>query len=93
MTGADSAEMGQGGMRVNMVPKDGGNSFHGIAARQLHAVGAGRRTTAARRASASRARGTNLTGDTTFNKTNNFLTNVSQLTKNYDFNPASAARS
>ena len=30
MTGADSAEMGQGGMRVNMVPKDGGNSFHGV---------------------------------------------------------------
>ncbi len=29
VTGADSAEMGQGGMRVNMVPKDGGNSFHG----------------------------------------------------------------
>ena len=26
----------------------------------------------------------NLTGDTTFNKTNNFLTNVSVLTKNYD---------
>ena len=47
----------------------------------------GRRTTADRRASASPARGTNLTGDTTFNKTNNFLTNVSQLTKNYDFNP------
>ncbi|MBW8862543.1 MAG: carboxypeptidase regulatory-like domain-containing protein, partial [Acidobacteria bacterium] len=30
VTGADSAEMGQGGMRVNMVPKDGGNSFHGV---------------------------------------------------------------
>src|SRR4029078_4012439 len=30
VTGADSAEMGQGGMRVNMVPKDGGNSFRGI---------------------------------------------------------------
>ena len=29
MTGADSAEMGQGGMRVNMVPKDGGNTFRG----------------------------------------------------------------
>src|SRR5438445_4752324 len=29
VTGADSAEMGQGGMRVNLVPKDGGNSFHG----------------------------------------------------------------
>ena len=27
VTGADSAEMGQGGMRVNMVPKDGGNMF------------------------------------------------------------------
>src|SRR5438128_1180522 len=29
VTGADSAEMGQGGMRVNMVPKDGGNSCLG----------------------------------------------------------------
>ena len=29
VTGADSAEMGQGGMRVNMVPRDGGNQFHG----------------------------------------------------------------
>ena len=29
VTGADSAEMGQGGMRVNMVPRDGGNPFHG----------------------------------------------------------------
>src|SRR6267142_1657733 len=29
VTGADSAEIGQGGMRVNMGPKDGGNSFHG----------------------------------------------------------------
>src|SRR3954453_18489249 len=30
VTGADSAEMGQGGMRVNMVPKDGGNTFRGV---------------------------------------------------------------
>src|SRR6476659_1241641 len=30
VTGADSAEMGQGGIRVNMVPRDGGNSFHGV---------------------------------------------------------------
>src|SRR5438876_2683542 len=30
VTGADSAEMGQGGMRVNMVPKDGSNKFHGV---------------------------------------------------------------
>src|SRR5437773_4759513 len=30
VTGADSAEMGQGGIRVNMVPRDGGNSFRGV---------------------------------------------------------------
>ncbi len=29
VTGADSAEMGQGGMRVNMVPRDGANQFRG----------------------------------------------------------------
>ena len=28
-TGADSAEMGQGGLRINMIPKDGGNSYKG----------------------------------------------------------------
>ena len=48
---------------------------------------AGRRTTADRRAIGQPCTRSNLTGDTTFNKTNNFLTNVSQLTKNYDFNP------
>ena len=31
ITGADSAEMGQGGMRVNMVPRDGGNQLRGSA--------------------------------------------------------------
>jgi hypothetical protein len=86
VTGADSAEMGQGGMRVNMVPKDGGNSFHGTlrgnytpsgwASDNCGSPGIGQPCTQS-----------NLTGDTTFNKTNNFLTNVSQLTKNYDFNP------
>ena len=35
VTGADSAEMGQGGMRVNMVPKDGGNTFRGTCRRQF----------------------------------------------------------
>ena len=30
VTGADSAEMGQGGIRINMVPKDGGNAFRGV---------------------------------------------------------------
>src|SRR5262249_42601975 len=85
VTGADSAEMGQGGMRVNMVPKDGGNSFHGFAygnyspsawaSDNCGSSGVGQPCT-----------GKNLTGDTTFNKTNNFLTNVSKLTKNYDSN-------
>ena len=87
VTGADSAEMGQGGMRVNMVPKDGGNSFHGVvfgnytpsawASDNCNSPGIGQACTS-----------TNLTGDTTFNKTSNFLTNVSKLTKNYDFNPS-----
>src|SRR5580765_4952389 len=83
VTGADSTEMGQGGIRVNMVPKDGGNRFKGTAygnytpkswaSDNCDSPGLGLACT----------RG-NLTGDTTFNKTTNFLTNVSVLTKNYD---------
>jgi carboxypeptidase family protein len=83
VTGADSAEMGQGGIRVNMVPKDGGNRFKGTAfgnytpsswaADNCGSAGVG--------LACSRS---NLTGDTTFNKTSNFLTNVAVLTKNYD---------
>ena len=86
VTGADSAEMGQGGMRVNMVPRDGGNLFHGVvfgnyspsswASDNCGSAAVGQACTRS-----------NLAGDATFNKTNNFLTNVSQLTKNYDFNP------
>ena len=86
VTGADSAEMGQGGIRVNMVPKDGGNAFHGVVlgnyspstwgSDNCGSAGVGQPCTRS-----------NLTGDTTFNKTSNFLTNVSRLTKNYDFNP------
>src|SRR3979409_378478 len=69
VTGADSAEMGQGGMRVNMVPKDGGNSFHGFAfgnyspsawaSDNCGSAGIGLPCTRS-----------NLTGDTTFNKLN-----------------------
>src|SRR5437867_1867288 len=87
VTGADSAEMGQGGMRLNMVPKDGGNQFHGVvygnytpsrwASDNCGSPGIGQPCTRS-----------NLTGDTTFNRTSNFLTNVSKLTKNYDFNPS-----
>jgi hypothetical protein len=84
VTGADSAEMGQGGIRVNMVPKDGGNTFHGFAfgnytpsstaADNCGSPGTGLACTR-----------TELTGDTTFNKAN-YLTNVAKLTKNYDSN-------
>jgi len=82
VTGADSAEMAQGGIRVNMVPKDGGNVFRGTAfgnytpkswaSDNCGSPGVGQACTQS-----------NLAGDTTFNKSN-FLTNVSVLTKNYD---------
>jgi carboxypeptidase family protein len=83
VTGADSAEMGQGGIRVNMVPKDGGNSFRGVAFANYtpSSWASDNCGSAAVGQACSRS---NLTGDTTFNKTNNFLTNVSVLTKNYD---------
>jgi carboxypeptidase family protein len=86
VTGADSAEMGQGGMRVNMVPKDGGNSFRG----QIF----GNYTTREWASDNCEAPGlglpcsrSNLIGDTTFN-TNNRLTNVSNIQKIWDFNPS-----
>ena len=87
MTGADSAEMGQGGIRVNMVPKDGGNAFHGVVLRQLRAEGVGvgqLRFTRRRRRPCTRHE---LAGDLTFNP-NNKLTNVSVLDKIWDINPS-----
>lgn len=85
VTGADSAEMGQGGMRVNMVPKDGGNEFHGIvfgnyapnnwASDNCNSPGVGQPCTR-----------NELAGDLTYNP-NNKLTNVSVLDKIWDFNP------
>src|SRR5580765_794795 len=82
VTGADSTEMGQGGIRVNMVPKDGGNAFRGVAfGNYTPSSWASDNCGSGGGLSCSRS---NLTGDTTFNKTNNFLTNVSVLTKNYD---------
>src|SRR5437868_3759564 len=87
VTGADSAEMGQGGMRVNMVPRDGGNTFRGTftgnyanstwAADNCHSPGPGLACTSS-----------NLAGDTTFNKTSNFLTNVGKIDKVWDVNPS-----
>ena len=84
VTGADSAAMGQGGIRINMVPKDGGNQFRGTifgntspqswVSDNCNSPGIGQPCTQS-----------NLLGDRTFNP-NNFLTNVSNITKNYDFN-------
>ncbi len=83
VTGADSAEMGQGGIRVNMVPRDGGNKFHGVVFGNYtpQSWGSDNCDSPAVGLACTRV---NLTGDTTFNRTNNFLTNVSVLTKNYD---------
>ena len=85
VTGADSAEMGQGGMRVNMVPRDGGNQFHG----QVFGNYAGEDFTSdncqIENGFCSRS---NLSGSTTFNRTNNTLTNVEEIIKVWDVNPS-----
>jgi len=76
VTGADSAEMGQGGIRVNMVPRDGGNVFRGSVFGNYADGGW----------AADNLR-SNLAGDTSFNP-NNRLTNVGVIRKIWDFNPA-----
>jgi hypothetical protein len=85
VTGADSAEMGQGGMRVNMVPRDGGNLFHGqftgnYAGKDFASdncqVGANGFCTRS-----------NLSGSRTFNP-NNTLTNVEEIDTIFDINPS-----
>jgi Carboxypeptidase regulatory-like domain len=86
ITGADSADMGQGGIRVNMVPRDGGNTFRGQAfgnftdapwaSDNCKSPGIGRPCTRS-----------NLTGSTTFNQ-NNLLTNVAEIQRIWDFNPS-----
>ncbi len=86
VTGADSAEMGQGGMRVNMVPKDGGNTFRGsivgnfansdFASDNCNSPGIGQACAQS-----------NLWGDLTYNP-NNKLTNVGQIQDVWDFNPS-----
>ncbi len=84
VTGADSAEMGQGGMRVNMVPKDGGNSFRGtfignyagesFGSDNCGSPGIGQPCTRS-----------NLSGSRTFNP-NNTITNVDVIQKIWDVN-------
>jgi hypothetical protein len=76
VTGADTAEMGQGGIRVNMVPKDGGNTFRGSIFGNYTGKGW-----------SAENLGDNLAGDLTFNPGNR-LTNVSEVQKIWDFNPS-----
>ena len=84
MTGADSAEMAQGGIRINMVPKDGGNAMRGVVFGNYAGSGW----------DANNLRD-NLQGDLTFNapdpatgKIGNRLTNVSRIEKIWDVNPS-----
>jgi hypothetical protein len=89
ITGADTAEMGQGGMRVNMVPKDGGNSFHGnVTANWAPSSWASDNCDSAGIVGgvAQPCTRSELFGDLTFNQ-NNKLSNVSQIRKIYDINP------
>ena len=85
LTGADSAEVGQGGMRVNMVPRDGGNSFRG----SVIANFAGESFTSDNCGSAGIGQPcsrSNLSGSKTFNA-NNTLTNVDAIQEIWDINP------
>jgi len=90
VTGADSAEMGQGGMRVNMVPRDGGNSFRGSMIMNYADEAFGSDNCG----SPGIVNGVgqpctreNLSGSKTFNK-NNTLTNVDVIKKIWDVNPS-----
>jgi hypothetical protein len=90
ITGADSAEVGQGGMRVNMVPRDGGNSFRGSAIFNY----AGENFGSDNCGSPGFVNGVlqpctraNLSGSKTFNP-NNTLTNVDVIKKIWDVNPS-----
>ena len=85
VTGADSAEVGQGGMRVNMVPRDGGNTFRGmvIANWADESFGSDNCGSAGIGQPCSRS---NLSGSRTFNA-NNTLTNVDVVQKIWDVNP------
>jgi hypothetical protein len=86
VTGADSAEMGQGGMRVNMVPRDGGNQFRG----QVFGNWASESFTSDNCGSPALGQPctrSNLTGSTTYNR-GNTLSNVDEVQKIWDINPS-----
>ncbi len=86
VTGADSAEVGQGGMRVNMVPKDGGNSFRGTMLFNYADESFGSDNCGSPGIGIACSR-SNLSGSKTFNA-NNAITNVDVIQKIWDVNPS-----
>jgi hypothetical protein len=86
ITGADSTEMGQGGIRVNMVPRDGGNQFRGQIFANYAGEGWGANNCGSSSPTAFCSR-SNLAGSTTFNP-GNTLTNVEEIVKIWDVNPS-----
>ncbi len=85
VTGADTAEMGQGGMRVNMVPRDGGNSFRGMVIANWAGESFGSDNCGSPGIGLACTR-TNLSGSKTFNPANS-ITNVDVIKKIWDANP------
>ena len=85
VTGADTTEMGQGGMRVNMVPRDGGNSFRGSAVFNYAGENFGSDNCGSSAIGQPCSR-SNLSGSKTFNP-NNAITNVDVIQKIWDVNP------
>ena len=85
VTGADSSEMGQGGMRVNMVPRDGGNSFRGSAVFNFAGESFGSNNCGSPGLGQACTR-PNLSGSKTFNP-NNHVTNVDVIKEIWDVNP------
>jgi hypothetical protein len=86
ITGADSAEVGQGGMRVNMVPRDGGNSFRGTAVFNYADESFGSDNCGSPGIGQPCTR-SNLSGSKTFNP-NNAISNVDVIQKIWDVNPS-----
>ena len=86
ITGADSAEMGQGGMRVNMVPRDGGNQLRGSAVFNFAGSSFGSDNCGSPGIGLPCTRA-NLSGSKTFNA-NNTLTNVDVVKNIWDVNPS-----
>jgi hypothetical protein len=86
VTGADSTEMGQGGMRVNMVPRDGGNTFRGSVVFNFagESFGSDNCKSPGLGQPCSRS---NLSGSKTFNP-NNHITNVDVIKEIWDVNPS-----